>query len=685
MYTLKLCAYEETKIDNCKKVTINNVIEYFVFFDKGNEFLKVAYRLGKDEKDNVILVPEFKNSDYKTSLNVFFPIKYNTKLDFLLQGNFTISKDRKTINFSREENVKLLDNLTNLVIESIISIINTNEENHTVYNILPVKAFENNEENYVYNTLIEKLHILFNNQPVWLSSQNEYCSKVNILVTDNMRIRKLFEANMFGAEEYQWINDNFRKNEKFKVYFEEYKLNKITIADVRKKLSEDKEFIKKKSIKWLVDFYKFILSDKDMIEEFGKLTLIMTEDEVFVPLLNNKHEYNVFSKIDEGMDVEVLKGHKIHLLHHELLESLKGLNITDVMPVFNGYNVIENLLDTNMKNKEDKLVLSKYFEVLNKILLFYKAANDNQTLKKIHNALNKKLPIAGCINIQNLMFNDDDNEYYLNNSEPLNNTNFFWCNNEDIQLFRNKKNTKEKYYLGNYSFNNNSQNETHYLVNSDLYSTNLEADNYRVFNSILDQINIQRSILLTKKLENVINYKYELVENDKAFSDRLRPQDSSNYSHVYNPSILCINNILYEITIENSMYLWKVLYNFFLKIDFKTEGYFSYWYGMSGLTPVKVNIEIIEKLKISKWVYDKNGILRSPESLKYNDLKDSGYYLGGNEKENINYRKICKILDVSTEDTLSKKEKQVYDLIEHFGMEELDKLKEFVTNKLDNK
>jgi len=90
-------------------------------------------------------------------------------------------------------------------------------------------------------------------------------------------------------------------------------------------------------------------------------------------------------------------------------------------------------------------------------------------------------------------------------------------------------------------------------------------------------------------------------------------------------------------------------------------------------------------LKTSKWIYDKYGNCRSPESLKCIDLKDSGYSLGDNKEEILNYKKICRLLDISIEDDLSKQEKEVYKMISYFSMEELDRLREYITNKLRDK
>lgn len=674
---------KDTDIENCKEAIINERDRYLIFLDEENSFLKVAYKIDLDKNKEIILIPEYSDYQQKTKLNVFFPINYDTKLDFMMQGNFSISKDRKSINFDKDENKVLLEKLTDLVIKSINDLIKSNYENLIIYDVLPIKALEENKENYVYNMLIEKLHDLFNNYPVWLTDKKEYKNKDTILKSDSKKIKKLFEASFFGEKEYSWVSSIFQKGDRIKAFLEEYEIRKINFNDIKNMLTKKTSYIHGKDNDWLIEFYKYILADDNLIQQFSRLPIVKTRTNDFVSILNEKLEYNVFRKIDIEMNINVIKDYKINIMHEDFIEPLaEVLNKTDFIPVFNGYNVISNLLETNMKTDEDKLLLSKYFEVLNEILLFYKTIKDNRTLKRVHSLLNRKLPIASCINLKKFLIKGNREECYINNSDPDNNIDFYWADKDCINLFDNKSKIADKYYLGNYSFNNNSQNDSQYLVNSEAYYKSLQPENFKVFESILEKINIRNTILLTEEIKNVLDYKYELVENEKYFNDRLRPQDNSNYSHVFNPSILYINNILDGITPNNSKILWRIVCELFDKINFKTEGYFKYWYGSSNLTPVNTKLEVLEVLKRSKWLFDNYGNCKSAESLKYSDLNKSGYYLGKDKSEILKYVKVCRLLNISYGDELSNQEKKVYEIVDNFDTQQLDRLREYISKKI---
>lgn len=254
------------------------------------------------------------------------------------------------------------------------------------------------------------------------------------------------------------------------------------------------------------------------------------------------------------------------------------------------------------------------------------------------------------------------------------NTKYYWLDEEIRNLYINFANIKLKTNLKNY------EEENHRFINVKLYREKISEELFINFMELLKKCGVSDNIFIINEKNCNGTYDFYNKDNQKKF-------DARQYSptlpeKVYNPSILYIQDVLENVDNNKSKILWKVVFEFFNIIGFRTSGYFINYYGPSNKR-VDIELDVCSLLSQSKWIFI-HGELRKPNEIKYVDLLNNGYFLG-NENDIVTmnkYKRLCMLLDISINQNYSKKELEAQEKVRYLNEEELLKLIKYIQDLL---
>lgn len=637
-------------MSNVKKFILktgDEVMEYLVINDECDEFTKIAFNI-KEHESRISIIPELNSSIYS-----FFPTEAETKLNFFIQGRYDTSDDRKTIDFVNIENNKIILAKTIKLFEKCISIFKDLKIlNVNTFKALPIynKTCSENSIYKVFNdVLIKKIH----NDQVLLTNSDEYCSLENALLAEENIITKIFKTELFDKNrKLEWLDDSFKelKDELLeyglKVVDEDYIVKNINIT-----------YIKNMTIEKLILFYKYIFNSRERFLKFAKLEVIKVNDNTFRSFYDKNNNPNIFLKVSNKIDNSMISEFEILTFNNDLYESdqeLKEIVLKNrIFNNFNEVNLIKRLL--NNSNLGDKI----YFDNISKIMRILKKIYTKDNKDEIIQVIKSNLYIK-YINL----LNGKKSFGLLGN----NSTQYYWVSNEVLNLYNQLDSGQLLTDVNNY------EKSEYRFIDQEIYNRNIAEELKNNFKELLEACGVSDNILMLEEKSCNGTYNFYIEENNKKFA--ARQYSPTFFEIVYNPSILYIQDIIANIDYEKSKLLWKILFDFFMNIDFECEGYFINRYGQSKKR-VTIKLDIIAILKEFKWIFIDNRC-RKPEEVTYNDLKRNGYYLGEDIIYYLDkYKKICNILGIRQKG-FSKKESDIRAQIITLNDEELDRLQELI-------
>ena len=226
--------------------------------------VEVAFRLDKGKGDKEAIVPE-KNS----KLVVFFPTERETFLDFVVQGPYITTPSRENIPFNKEQNQKIIDETGKLVAASLPVIRDLGYLNTDFLSMLPI---DSEQTDNIYSVLYDKVKDKLLSGKLLPDLQGGHTTPGKAVLADGRGLTEFLKKadlnELFSRT--TWLNTNItgdRTPELREYLIDELGVYEVNFRSFASKIT--KEFLKRKSDKWMVDFYSRLLGQRALWNKDG--------------------------------------------------------------------------------------------------------------------------------------------------------------------------------------------------------------------------------------------------------------------------------------------------------------------------------------------------------------------------------------------------------------------------------
>ena len=313
---------------SCTNVTIEseNIKNEYISFHKNvslnvdsiEKKLKVdiAYKIQVDEMGDRRIIPMKGYNAF-----VYFQTEHETHLDFLIQGPFSTTPSRDKIPLEEHvENSLLLDNIGDLVAESLEYLRDINMLNINTFKVLPIDLSRLDEGNKIYDVVyhrIKKLAFASDQKLIPINNSSHTCAS-ECIIADSSWLVDLLDTKMcidlFNRG--YWINreitSNSKENNKLYYYFRD-ELKMPTINSEKFGASIDKDFLTKQTDEWMIEFYNRISGIPSLWQEASKSyynrhneglirkkEIIRDENNIQIRAFNDDGNPNIYIKNEES-------------------------------------------------------------------------------------------------------------------------------------------------------------------------------------------------------------------------------------------------------------------------------------------------------------------------------------------------------------------------------------------------
>lgn len=477
--------------------------------------VQIAYKLdGKDQ----IKEPDLKN------IFVFFPTTVPSHLNFLIQAPYETTPSRDSIRES-EKNDRITEDLATLVAESLYSLKQENQLTWDFLKLLPLQKGWQTLYCKVHEAISEELR----KEPLLPTSEGQYAKAEECIIATEA-VRSLFRPEQLMEGKEKWLSD--QELGSLQGFFKgELQIESLTLRQVAKKIDNWEVFLKEKDDKWFLKLYERLSEDgeearKDR-EAFKSLPIIPLEsggfgkpEATYLPLKKRKSGYQTVKHT--LAEKEIAK--KLFELYH--------------MEKPNGITEIEKKIAPKYKEGEVKFSDDdEYANDLRKIEQIWKEANTDQ-----QESIKKILRPAKIVRTEEGDYRKAE-EVYL----PLEDLKTWYKglgkSFVDKDTYDDFGNILEKLGCRKEIESHASSSSTRYERERDGFKRKFEITDLK---EVLDQINLERSIILWKTLmKHRCPIKGE-VESRRTLSDWADTEVKEEFSVVGQLLNKCENGWLYD-------------------------------------------------------------------------------------------------------------------------------------------
>lgn len=250
---------------NVKKITViseTSTSEYIKFekniqIDNNELVIAIAYKLDGEQ-----IIPE-----NDSRLFVFFPTEKETYLKFLIHGPFKTTPTRENIPISDVQNKAILEEISNLVAESISVVKSIGLLNTSFFNILPIQiVIKETKGNDIYLSIFEEV-------------KNKFLSDEDLLPTHNKDFTRPEKAALARGKELtgllnpkdleklflktNWLDTSITENLTKELW--DYLKKELDITEVDFEFfakNIDSSFFEDKTDEWMMNFYRKLIDQK---------------------------------------------------------------------------------------------------------------------------------------------------------------------------------------------------------------------------------------------------------------------------------------------------------------------------------------------------------------------------------------------------------------------------------------
>jgi len=620
---------EKPRVKRVILISINTTEEYLVIerpirIEGKNLIVEVAFKLGKDEKGKEIII-----SEPNSKLVVFFPTEKVTFLNFLIQGPFKTTPNRENIPLEDEQNKIILEEIGNLIAESLTVIKDLGYLNTEFLSILPINP-DSKVNDKIYSLIYEKVKQKLLSEELLPTSDSKYTKASDALLVRGKELTEFLEKTdiqyLFSKQNWLDTNITYDNTRELRDYLiKELNIEEVDFENFAKKITA--EFLQSKSDKWMIDFYRRLLNQQSLWSERGyskgilrTKPIIRTENNEHIVPFDNNGRIQVYLPAETKSKYKTVK--RVLTENEESLKFLKelGLRKPDL------YAEIVEFIIPKYKN-ENPVKDDEYFEDFEKFLKGYESIQANKKDEFV-----KELSDVSFI-------------YAIKNGNP-----------EEKRLLK-----PIQTYFSDEDLINYFNGYPVYFVSEELYKKFGEE---RV-KKFLKDLGVEDKPRL---IEIVGNLTWEEKSKLRGNSSYTREIYQKDYEYEG------LENFINKITPEKSYLLWKLLLKSIESLSsWQAEKFFKGEYKWFYYSEHYSNFDakFLRTLKQKEWLVDKNNNFKKPSEITFSELSNS--YI----KESPNIDILIKVLEFKPEiiDHLPEDYRKKLEIVKDIPIEKLMELK----------
>jgi len=621
---------EKPRVKRVILISINTTEEYLVIerpirIEDKNLIVEVAFKLGKDEKGKEIII-----SEPNSKLVVFFPTEKITFLNFLIQGPFKTTPNRENIPLEDEQNKIILEEIGDLIAESLTIIKDLGYLDTNFLSILPLSSDLAKREQ-IYSVIYEKVKEKFISEKLLPTSDGTYTKAGDALLARGKELTEFLDSNdiqnLFSKQNWLDTTITYDKTRELR----DYLINELGVIEVdfesfARKITA--EFLQAKSDKWMIDFYRLLLNQQSLWSERGYPKGILRTKPI-IRTENNEHiaPFDSNGKVQAYLPAETKSKYKtvkrILTENEESLKFLKELGLTKP----DLFAEIVEFIIPKYRN-ENPVKDNGYFEDFEKLLKGYESIQSSKKSEFV-----KELSDVPFI-------------YAIKNDNP-----------EEKRLLKPVQTYFSDEDLRNY-FNG-------YLV-------------YFVSEEVYEKFGEERVKKFLKDLGVEDKPRRIGIEGNLTREEKYKLRGSSNYTydiHQKDYELEGLENFISNITPEKSYLLWKLLLKSIEGSNsWQAERFFKGEYKWFYYSEHYSNFDakFLRTLKQKEWLVDKNNSFKAPSEIGFSELSDEY------KKDGANIEILKKVLGFKPDiiQQLPEKQRKILEISEKYNIsaDELEKI-----------
>ncbi len=568
---------------NRVKLVSSTTSEKYLVFSKPIEIdgvelrVEVAYKIGKNQNGKEIIVPE-PNS----KLVVFFPTEKVTFLNFIIQGSFKTTPNRENIPLEDEQNKIILEEIGNLVAESLTIIKGLGYLDTSFLSILPLNTDNANREqiySVIYKKVKEKLLI----EELLPTSDVKYAKASDCILARGKELTELLDSNdiqfLFGKKHWLDTNITYDRTKELRDYLiKELEVPEVDFESFARKITA--EFLKTKSDEWIIEFYSHLLDQQSLWSDRGYSKGILRSKPI-IRLENDEHiaPYDSSGKIQVYLPSETKSKYKTVkkalTKNEDSLKFLKelGLREPDLFAEIREFILPKYKTENPVKDEE-------YFNDFEKFLKGYESI---PSIKK--QEFVKELSEASFIYA---IKNDNSEESCLLKASQV------YFSDNDL-----------KTYFNGY--------QSVYFVGEELY----EKFGKERVKKFLGELGVEDK---PRRIE---------IEGNLSWEEKSKLRNNSRYTQeIYQKDYEYegLENFIKNLNPEKSYRLWKLLLKSIKGLNtwqarefFKGE--YSWFYYSQQFA--RFDAKFLKILQQKAWLVDKNNNFKKPSEIYFSDLSNN--------------------------------------------------------------
>lgn len=556
----------------------------WLFTRKTEEGYKYScgFSLGSDGK--------LKATEYMYAF-CFFPTKKETNLSFVINAPFLLTDSREGIKAGESHNIKMISCLAELAADCYTYLRDIGLENNIMLiddnflELIPYKKelYEPKDERSDISLLpfYEKIKNAFMNEQL-LPSFSAYAFAKDAYMPLNAHLVEVFNNShlqlLYDNAEAQWIIPSigwepiYRTRDGRADYLTDI-IPRQRIDDMRLLGMISEKFTLAQDIEWLISLYRYILENDRRIEHCKDIPVYVTQSGKAYAAYNSAGKAILFLADDSSRGYEVISDALFNREETQKLAQRMGISTPELKDKIYNKILKNNRIDTI---SSFKALLDYYIEL-------------------------RELGVDTCSYINDLT----SHAFILSTTED--------------GISKDVYKPKEVYYPSEelkYYFEGCGET---LFVSVDTYMGDLTSKEKNYFNSFLTSLGVNYAIKSQSKeyckedVEVLFGSEWPKSTQQCVWTD----YEIDNYRRV-------LDRIADNEDIRLSELLWNALVNLyskenhFSKIAPTLGGIYSYHYHSSKVKSFEGFC--VHYLKHSKWLFDKNGIMRSPTSVTIQEI-----------------------------------------------------------------
>lgn len=582
--------------------------------------VEIAFKLGKNGEGKEIIIPE-QNS----RLVVFFPTEKVTYLNFIVHGPFRTVPNRENIPLDNEQNKVVLEEIGNLVSESLPVIKSLGYLDVNFLNTLPIDPATAETEK-IYSVIYDKVKEIILAGEFLPTAHGKYTKPSNALLARSKELTEFLTTEdiqlLFDKE--HWLDTNITndKTPELRDYMiEQLDVQEVDFGSFARRITP--EFLQTKSDEWMIDFYRRLLSQQSLWSNGGILRtrpMIRLETNDHIAPFNDDDEIQVYLPSETKTGYKTVK--RVLVENEESLKFLKelGLRKPDLFAEIKEFVMPKYQVENPVKDEW-------YFEDFKKLLRGYEKIESDKRIEFVEELSSLSFIYATK--------NDNMEEARLLKPSET------YFGSEDLK----------RYFDGYHSV---------YFVSSELYEKVGEEKVKRFLKDLgvedkPRRIEIEGKLTWEEKrqLRGSDWYTREIYEKDYEYEG--------------------LESFINDMTPEKSYLLWKLLLKNIESLSswgaqefFKGE--YKWFYYSEHLK--KFDARFLKILKERAWLVDKSNYLKKPCEITPSDLSD------GYSKESPNGDILIGVLGFESEagDHLSEDDRKKLEIVRRYPLDYLERV-----------